>query len=169
MKTKSLIAATIMAALLTIALIVTNGCATTMSQTTQQRVVIGVKLAASIGGSEILMEHPDWRQQFIEASQDLSYIENADGQVGISQVIAIVKRLPVKELHSPRAILYANTGVLLLNEVGVATELPLEQSKDVKAVAAALREGIEIALEATAPSAMDNASGVPATMSILLQ
>ena len=158
MKTKSLFVLTALAACLAVAIIATSGCATTMSQTTQQRVVIGVKLAASIGGAEILVEHPDWRVHFQRAADDLKIIEAGD-TVSISQVIAIVQRLPVKELHSPRAVLYANTGVLLLNEVGVATELPLEQSKDVKAVAAALREGIENALEATAPSAKDSVRG----------
>jgi len=139
--------------LVALALQLFTGCASVqpLSATTQARITTGLKLAASIGGTEILMEHPDWRQQFIEASQDLSYIENASGQVGIAQVIAIVQRLPIKELHSPRAVLYAQTGVLLLNEVGVETELPLEASRDVKAVAGALRVGIDMALAATAP------------------
>lgn len=113
--------------------------------TTQQRIETGLKIAGQIGTGIALTEHPEWRNGFEKAVQDLKIIESGD-VVTIQHLLAIIQRLPVKELKSPNAILYIQSGILLLNEFGVPNELPLEQSANVKSAAKSLREGIEFGL-----------------------
>lgn len=128
-----------------------TGCVTTPTQ--QKRVETGLKVAAQIGGAIILTENPELRPGFLRAIEDLKVIESGTNTVSVHDVLAIIQRADIKELKSPQAALYVNSAILLLNEFGVPTEVPLEQSAQAKAYARALREGLEVAIEVVQPDA----------------
>ena len=140
MKTKRLLAV----ALVAFALALWPGCKTATPASLERR----VQIIAQLGAGEALFEHKDWKDEFELAAADLRIIEAGD-TVNIAQVVAIVQRLPVKELQSPRGKLYVATGLLLIMEAGVPSELDPDTSAGVKAVARGLRIGIENAIAYT--------------------
>lgn len=115
-----------------------------------ERLESRVRIVAQLGAGEALLEHKDWKPAFQTAAADLRIIE-AGETVSIAQVVAIVQRLPVKELQSDRTKLYVATGMLILLEAGTPTELNPDTSAGVKAVARGLRTGIENAVAYVAP------------------
>lgn len=126
------------------------GCTTVPTETQQARIESGVKVAAQVGTQIVLMEKPELKSGFVKASADLKVLAVSTNAIGIQDVLAVVQRLDVKELKSPRAALYITSGVLLINELGVPQTIPLEQSQSIRGVAKALSDGIDFAL-ATLP------------------
>ena len=138
MKTKlNLLATAVLAATLTI-----TGCAT--SPQTQQRAQTAAKLAAYVGGSEYLRAHPETRPAFVLARDQLKAIEQAE-TVDLTTLLAIVNQLPVKELKSDRAQMLVTAATIILADYAGA--LPLEKLNDLKPVAQAIREGLDLVLQ----------------------
>lgn len=119
------------------------GCLSPQGQADLER---RLERVTTLGVDAILIEHPQWTNEFRLAATDLRIIEATTNNVGIEQVIAIVRRLPVKELRTPQARLYINAGIFILEEAGVPLEVNPESSARIKGVAGALRRGIETAL-----------------------
>lgn len=137
----------IKAVLLAGAVALAAGCATQQQNDALER---RVKLVAQLGTGEALFAHPTWRADFEKAVASLKVVEAGDS-VSVAQVVAVIQRLPLAEINSPRGRLYVATGLLLLEEAGVPTELDPDGSRSVKAVARGIRVGIENALAYTAP------------------
>lgn len=135
------------AVMLACAVALAAGCATTQQNNALER---RVKLVAQLGTGEALFAHPDWRADFERATASLKVIEAGDA-VSVAQVVAVIQRLPLSEINSPRGRLYVATGLLLLEEAGVPTELDPDGSASVKAVARGIRVGMENALAYTSP------------------
>lgn len=137
MKCTSLRHLIIAACLLSLALSLT-ACKTTNSQQST------IKLAAYVGTSEALLQHPEWKPKFEIAAADLYTLESSTN-IDAASILAIASRLPVKELKSDRARIYVTAATLLISDY--AGTVPLEQIAELKPVATAIREGIELALQ----------------------
>lgn len=118
-----------------------TGCAT--APTAPQRVASAAKIAAYVGTSELLLAHPEMRLKFEIARDTLRVIEESD-TVDLATLLAVVNRLPVKELKSERAMIVVTSATILIADYGGA--LPVEQLGNLKPVARAIREGIELGL-----------------------
>lgn len=137
-------------------LIISSGC----KAVPQERIESRVKLVTQIAAGEALIEKPQWRIGFEQAAADLQVLESTDN-VGIGNLIAIIERLPVKQLQSPRARLYIATGTsLILEESGVPTELSPATSDKVQGLARAIRQGIQNALAVAFPSSASTTPGL---------
>ena len=125
----------ILTVLLAALLILAPGCAN----------VRGLKTAAYLGTALAIEEHPNWKPQFQKAYDDLGIIEAAD-TIGLPEVLAILHRLPVKELQSNKARIVITGTVLLVEEVGSPELNPVATGK-LKAVVVEIRKGIKLALD----------------------
>jgi len=123
------------------------GCAST-PQADAQRIQSAAKVAAFVGSSEYLRSHPETRAGFVLARDELLVIENSE-HVDLTTLLAIVNRLPVKELKSDRATLIVTAATMLLSDY--AGSLPIERLDELKPVAKAIREGIDLALGPPSP------------------
>lgn len=125
-----------------------TGCATTPGGTeprvTVEDITPAIKTAAFVGTFYTLRENPDWREGFVTAATDLKILENAE-QLDFALILAIVARLPVDELKSDDAALAITAATILLS--GYQNKLiELDKFQNVKPIARAIREGIELAL-----------------------
>ena len=127
--------------LLTLALCLFCSCGTLINKdgTPTQRLQTLSYLAAYIGTSETLNQHPEWRVGFEKAAADLRILETQPFDV--VTVMEIIKRLPVKELRSDRATLYINSATLLLTD-NLSTDA-CTLVEDQKPIITAIRQGIE--------------------------
>lgn len=118
-----------------------TGCAT--NQADGQRVQTAAKLAAYVGTAEYLRGHPETRPAFVLAAQQLAVLESQE-HIDLATLMAVVNQLPVKELKSERATLIVTAATILLSDY--AGSLPVEQLDELKPLAKAIREGINLGL-----------------------
>ena len=129
--------------LLILPVVLLLGCSTLNSPTTEKRIATSCKAAAYLGSAEYLRVHPESRPKFVAARDALNVLELSE-QVDWVTLLAIVQSLPVKEIHSERATLIITAATILLSDY--AGSLPLERQGELKVFAAALRQGIDLAL-----------------------
>src|SRR5262245_34696522 len=121
------------------------GCATTSTPTSQlDHLLSATKVAAYIGTAEATAVHPEWKPAFLAARDDLKMLESAR-KIDLAMLLAIVQRRPVKELRSDKAALIITSATILLADFDFGT-VPLERTGQLKQVAKAIREGIELGL-----------------------
>lgn len=123
------------------------GCSTTSGtkQVDVQDFIPAIKTAAMVGTTYSLNEHPEWRSGFETAAKELKVLETAD-KIDFATIMAIVTRLPVKELQSSDARLAISGATILLSGYGNKI-VALEKLDNVRPVATALREGIELGMQ----------------------
>lgn len=143
MKTKSFVSA--ISALSLIGLLALPACTTT-GQLDVERVARVSREAATIGTTEVITHHQDWRPQFQLAADELKTLETAP-TIGVDDLLAIAQRLPVKELKSDTARLSFQGATLLISAIDVP-ELPADRVAELQPIARAIREGIEAGLAA---------------------
>jgi hypothetical protein len=134
--------------LLVCGLALSTGCASTggrVGGTTVQDFTPAIKTAAFGGAWYALKEHPEWRIGFETAVADLKILETAD-KIDFATLMAIAMRLPVDELKSEEAQLAITGATILLSGYG-GKLVELDKLENVRPVATALREGIELALK----------------------
>jgi hypothetical protein len=124
-------------------LLMTPGCKTLDQPDTLARVQTAAKIAAFVGSSEYLHAHPEHREGFELARAELLEFEAHD-VIDFATLLAIVQRLPVKELKGDRAQMIVTVATIAISDWGGA--LPVEQLANLKPVARSIREGIELAL-----------------------
>lgn len=117
------------------------GCAS--NPTTQKSIISTARVAAFVGTSEALVQHPEWQPKFELAAAQLATLE-ASTNLDAATLLAIAQQLPVKELKSDQARIYITAATLLISDY--ASAVPLEKIGELKPVAAAIREGITMAL-----------------------
>lgn len=145
-KTRNLILGLLLGAILCFSLGSLTGCATTGGNgTTVQDFTPAIKTAAMVGTVYSLREHPEWAPAFKTAAADLAILETAE-KIDFNTILAIVLRLPVKELQSPDARLAISGATILLSGYGDKI-VALEKLENLRPVAKALREGIELGLQ----------------------
>lgn len=125
-------------------LLLFTACSTTGSAPDLTRIKTSAKLAAYVGSSEYLRARPETRPGFVLALEALKEIEAAP-TVDLTMLLAVVNRLPTKDLRSERAQMLITSATILLSDFGGA--LPLERMAELRPVATAIREGIELALK----------------------
>ncbi len=140
----SILQALILGALLIAAALCFTGCQTAGNRDTAARVQTAAKLAAYVGTTEYLRARPETRPGFVLAVEALKQIETAE-TVDLPTLLAVVNKLPVKNLHSDRAQMIVTTATILLSDFAGA--LPLEKLNELKPVATSIREGVELALQ----------------------
>lgn len=114
-------------------LILLSGCASS------------IKTAAYTGTALALSEKPEWRPHFQKAYDDLGILENAT-TIGLPEVLAILNRLPVKELKSDKAVIIITATVLMVSEAG-APEVDVITTEKLRPTIKKMREGMKLALE----------------------
>lgn len=119
------------------------GCTTT--PTARQLGII--KQVAYNGTYFALQEKPLWRPGFVLAKQEFRAFSASTNDVGMTEIVAIINRLPVKELSSDKARLFVNNGVLLLEQVTGGSAIPAEKLATPRQIAGALADGIELGTE----------------------
>lgn len=123
--------------------IFSSGCSTTPD--TAQRVQSAAKVAAYVGTSTYLAEHPYALHGFLAARDSLLTLEQAE-QIDFATLLAIVQRLPIKELKSETAVIVITSATILLSDYGGA--IPVERLEELRPLVAAIRAGIELGLPA---------------------
>lgn len=108
--------------------------------------VRGVKTAAYVGSALALNEHPEWKDAFLKAHNDLAILEEAE-TIGLPEIMAILNRLPVKELQSKEARIAIVGTTLLIEEIG-SPAINVETVNKLRPIVKQLREGIKLALDA---------------------
>jgi len=140
----ALLASLLLAFTITIPTCTLTGCATFGGEAaTLRRVTTSAKVAANTGTFLYLQKHPETRRAFILARDQLIQIE-ASEHVDLALLLSIVQRLPINKLESPVAqILISNATIIITDFAGA---LPVERLDDLKPVAKAIREGIDLGL-----------------------
>jgi hypothetical protein len=131
-----------LAAVLSISLF--TGCATTPGG--DRDYTPAVKQAAYLGTFFVLREHPEWREKFEAAANQLEAIAAAE-RLDFSLVLAIVGTLPVTELKSDDAKIIITSAQLLLADYGGGPAVSLEHSAQTRAIVGALATGIRAGLK----------------------
>lgn len=128
-----------------LALLLTNGCAF-RSGITSDPTNYGPKLkqVAFEGTQLVLSEHPEWREHFLTAADDLNVLAN-NPTIDLNSVLDIINRLPVKELKSRDARLAISGARLLL--VFANVEVPVDKVEKIRPIVTNLRDGIQEGLK----------------------
>lgn len=117
------------------------GCQT--GPTGERDISTTIKAAAYLGTAYALAERPEWRKDFEEAVIDLKLVESG-ATIDLVTVLAIVNRLPIKELKNSKATILITGAIILLGDYGAS--LPPDQMEKIRPVVKAMREGIELGL-----------------------
>jgi hypothetical protein len=110
------------------------------------RLLAATKLAAYIGTAESLAVHPEWRTAFQVAREELKIMETSEN-LDLPTLLAIVHRLPVKELRSDHAAIIITSATILLADFDFGgTSVPVNRLGQLQKVAGAIRQGIDLGL-----------------------
>lgn len=124
-----------------------TGC---VSGRVEPRVISATKVAAYVGTSEYLRQvkekNPDQLPgvlaKFDEAVAQLQAFE-ATENVDAATLVAIAQQFPIKELQSEQAAIYVTAATIVLEDF--AEQIAIEKIAELKPVAAAMRQGIQLA------------------------
>jgi hypothetical protein len=119
------------------------GCST-MQPDQLARVKTLCKVAAYVGTSEYLRGHPDAKPKFAEAVTALKILE-ASETVDLATLLAIVNKLPVKDLGDERGRMVVTAATLILSDY--AGSLDAADLKNLLPVVTAIRQGVELGLQ----------------------
>jgi hypothetical protein len=108
------------------------------------RVATISRQAATVGTSEVLASHPEWRPQFQLAADNLRQLATSPS-ISLDSLLAIAQQLPVKELKSQAARLSFEGATLLISAIDVP-ELPADRLAQLQPIAQAIADGINAGL-----------------------
>lgn len=115
------------------------GCST-LSTSDVSRIAAVSQQAASIGTREVLINHADWKPQFVIAAAQLHALAISP-TLGVQDILKIVQQLPVKELKSQEARLSFEGATLLISAINVPT-VPADRLAQLQPIAQAIADGI---------------------------
>lgn len=118
------------------------------------RVAAISRQAATVGTSEVLAAHPEWRPQFQLAAEQLALL-SASPTIGLQDILAIAQQLPVTELKSQTARLSFEGATLLISAIDVP-DLPADRLAELQPIAKAISDGIMAGLPPAPASAPTN-------------
>lgn len=98
-----------------------------------------------VGTALALLESPDTRTALEYTVLGLRELELQPDTVTLDSLTAVLKRLPVDKLQSPKSQLEIIAGRIFLRRVGA--DLKLANIKDLRPIVTALREGMELSLK----------------------
>lgn len=125
-----------------IALILLPGCATFKDP--HSVTIRAIRSATATGTVLALAEHPEWREQFTAARDQLNALLKA-GSLDFAQIQSIVAQLPVKELQGAEARIIISNAELILDDY-VKEYTTLDKVAAVSVVAQAILDGLNKAL-----------------------
>lgn len=108
------------------------------------RIAAAVKEAATLGTSEAVRDHPEWRPHFDYATEELELLEKQD-QITVANLLDVLSRLPVSELSSDQARIIMSVARLTIAVAGWS-DVKIVQTQQLRPVIIALREGIDAGL-----------------------
>ena len=117
-----------------------DGTTNTVKQIDTVRVAAISRQAATVGTSEILSAHPEWRPQFQLAAEQLALLA-ASPTLGLQDILTIAEQLPVTELKSQTARLSFEGATLLISAIDVP-QLPADRLAELQPIAKAISDGI---------------------------
>lgn len=119
-------------------IIMITGCKTTSDQSLENK----SKAVAWVATVKLLEKHPEWRPHFVTVRNDLQILEQSE-TLGIVEVLAIVHRLPVKELKSgDAALIIGATTLFFEDELG---RLEVQNPEAVRYTVRGLIKGLTLA------------------------
>ncbi len=137
----------------TSSVVTTNPDGTSTTNTTKVldtvRVAAISRQAATVGTSEILAAHPEWRPQFQLAAEQLALLAKSPS-LGLQDILTIAQQLPVKELKSQAARLSFEGATILISAIDVP-QLPADRLAELQPIAKAISDGIMAGLPAVTP------------------
>jgi hypothetical protein len=104
------------------------------------RIAAIVREAATIGTAEALLRRPELKEKFILVVAQLAVLE-AQPDITVESLLAIVSQLPVNELKSDNARLAISSARILVASTGWATQ-PIVRGEQMRPVVNALKEGM---------------------------
>lgn len=113
------------------------------------RVANVARQAAQDATINLTQQHPDWVPYFQTAETDLKALAAAPNP-SLNDLLAIVQRLPVKQLKGSTAQLSFEGATLLLSAVDIP-QMPATAAADIHVIAQAIADGVAAGLPA-APS-----------------
>lgn len=128
---------------LSVALLLSPGCASLNNPTTAQRVQSAAKIAAYVGTTEYVRAHPETKPAFVIARDELRVLATAEA-LDFATLLAVINKLPVKEIKNERATMVITVAGLLLSDY--AGSLPVDRLATLQPVAAAIASGIDLGL-----------------------
>lgn len=132
----------------------TNPDGTTTTNTTQvidtARIASISRQAATVGTSEVLAAHPEWRPQFQLAEDNLRLLASSSS-ISLDSLLAIAQQLPVKELKSQAAQLSFEGATLLISAIDVPP-LPADRLAQLQPIALAIADGIAAGMPPAVPA-----------------
>jgi len=96
-----------------------------------------------VGATEYMRIHPETRPAFTLAKKELLTLSQAENLDWVT-LLAVVNRLPVKQLENERAKMLITVATITLSDYAGA--LPLDRLKELQPLAGALAEGLTLAL-----------------------
>lgn len=130
------------------------GCITNSDGTKQinSKVILVSELASYNGATIFLDKNPLSRPKFEKAIEELNVL--LDKGVTVEGITAVVKGLPIKELESPEGKLIINNAIIIFGVFSddIVTLPALEKARLLAPVAAAIRDGLQQALDDTVPA-----------------
>lgn len=128
-----------------------SGCGTITftKQTESDRIASIAMVAAFMGSSYYLLDHPQEYGAFVLARNGLDALSKSDEATPIS-LREVLSALPMDELNGDRtSILITATSILIFDGATMtAPELP----KEVRRVAGSIRDGLDLAIGMVSPS-----------------
>lgn len=122
--------------LVTLFVVAFVGCATVTPEAFNQR----LELLSEEATKELLIEKPQWREDFELVSKNLAILSTKD-TISVDQVIEVVKTLKINELKSREARLsFAGAKIVFLNGVN---SYELKTGDKLRQSVLAIRNGIE--------------------------
>lgn len=109
-----------------------------------KRVEAASKMAAFVGTSEYVRQHPETRFAFELVRDELKDLGAAE-KLDLVTLLSAVNHLPIKELKNERATMIVTAAGILLTDY--ADRLPVEKLSTLQPVALAIAGGINLGLE----------------------
>lgn len=124
-------------------LIAQCGCTTTPEGKTVPdiaRIALVTREAATIGTTEALIRRPEVKEKFVLVVAQLAVLE-AQEDITVESLLAIVSQLPVNELKSDNARLAISSARLIVASAGWS-DVTIVRAEQLRPVVTALREGM---------------------------
>lgn len=131
------------------ACVLTIGCSTIRTPEDQLKALVAdARDIGEVGTTIALLENKEFRDELEATRNALLALEQLPDPITVESLVDVLKKLPVKELQSPKAQLYILAGKLIIRRAGVNYTLG---SIGMRPIVTALREGMDDALTVAIP------------------
>jgi hypothetical protein len=126
------------------------------------RIARASKQAAQDATVNLLTQHPEWLPDFQTAQSDLNILANSPSP-SLNDLLAIVQRLPVKQLKGQTAQFSFEGATLILSAIDIPA-MPAQAAADISTIARALSDGVAAGIaNVPTPPAPTGTNAAPAS------